>query len=78
MISTWMSHNHPSILMCVIDIYVEESLLVPLDTLVLVGIGVGVAGNLARLTAEDAVKVGADLVGTALERDTRSRLALIV
>ena len=39
--------------------------LVPGDTGLLVGVGVGVALGLASLTAEETVQVGADLVGTA-------------
>ena len=37
--------------------------LVPGDTGLLVGVGVGVALGLASLTAEETVQVGADLVG---------------
>jgi hypothetical protein len=42
-----------------------ESLLVPLNTLLLVGIGVGVALNLAGLASEQAVKSGTGLGGSA-------------
>lgn len=44
---------------------VKEGVLVPCDALLLVGLGVGVAGGLARLAAKNAVEVGADLVGAA-------------
>jgi hypothetical protein len=43
-----------------------QSLLVPGDALLLVGIGVGETLDLAGLAAEDAVQVRADLVGTVL------------
>lgn len=47
----------------------NQSLLVPGDALLLVGVGVGVALDGARLAAEQAVQRGADLVATAgLER----------
>lgn len=42
--------------------FAYESVLIPGDTGALVGIGVGVAGGLAGLTAEQTVQVGADLV----------------
>jgi hypothetical protein len=42
-----------------------QSVLVPLNTGLLVGVGVGVALGGTSLTAEETVKVGADLVGTA-------------
>lgn len=42
-----------------------QSGLVPLNTGLLVGVGVGVALGGTGLTAEETVKVGADLVGTA-------------
>lgn len=42
-----------------------QSVLVPLNTGLLVGVGVGVALGGASLTAEETVEVGADLVGTA-------------
>lgn len=41
-----------------------QSVLIPGDTGLLVGIGVRVALNGAGLTAEEAVEVGANLVGT--------------
>lgn len=45
-----------------------ESVLVPGDTSLLVGVGVGVAVGLASLAAEQTVQVGADLVrATALD-----------
>lgn len=40
-----------------------QGVLIPGNTGLLVGIGVGVALNGAGLTAEETVKVGADLVG---------------
>lgn len=40
-----------------------QRVLVPGDTGLLVGVGVGVALGLASLTAEETVQVGADLVG---------------
>lgn len=42
-----------------------QSFLVPLNTGLLVGVGVGVALGGTSLTAEETVQVGADLVGTA-------------
>lgn len=46
-----------------VDTY--QSVLVPLNTGLLVGVGVGVALGGASLTTEETVEVGADLVGTA-------------
>lgn len=43
-----------------------ESVLVPGDIGLLVGIGVGVAAGLASLAAEETVQVGADLVGATV------------
>ena len=43
-----------------------QSVLVPGHTGLLVGIGVGVALDLTSLTAEEAVEVGADFVGTTI------------
>lgn len=45
---------------------VEQSLVIPGDALVLVGVGEAVAGGGTRLAAEEAVQVGADLVATVL------------
>lgn len=45
---------------------VEQGLVIPGDALVLVGVGEAVAGGGARLAAEEAVQVGADLVATVL------------
>lgn len=45
---------------------VEEGLVVPLDTLLLVGVGVGVALDGTTLAAEEAVQGGADLVAAVL------------
>jgi hypothetical protein len=42
----------------------EESLLAPRDALVYIGSGVGVAGGLASLAAEETVEVGALFVRT--------------
>ena len=42
-----------------------QSVVVPLNTGLLVGVGVGVALGGTGLTAEKTVQVGADLVGTA-------------
>lgn len=42
----------------------EERVLVPLDTLLLVGIGVGEALDGTGLAAEETVQVRTDLVGT--------------
>lgn len=42
-----------------------QSVLVPGDISTLVGVGVAVAFGLTSLAAEEAVKVGADLVGAA-------------
>lgn len=42
-----------------------QSVLVPLNTGLLVGVGVGVALGGTSLTAEETVQVGADLVGAA-------------
>lgn len=41
-----------------------QSVLVPGDTGLLVGVGVGVAVGLTSLTAKETAQVGADLVGT--------------
>lgn len=41
-----------------------QRVLIPGDTSLLVGVGVGVALGLTGLTAEETVQVGADLVGT--------------
>lgn len=43
-----------------------QSILVPYDTLLLVGIGVGVALDLAGLAAEEAVESRTSLAGTTL------------
>lgn len=40
--------------------------MVPGDTLFLVGVGVGETFDLARLAAEEAKEIRADLVGTAI------------
>lgn len=45
---------------------IEEGVLVPGDTLLLVGVGVRVAGDLAGLAAEETVELGTDLVALAL------------
>lgn len=43
-----------------------QSVFIPDDTLLLVGIGVGEALNGSRLASKETVKVRSDLVGTAL------------
>lgn len=43
-----------------------QSVLIPSDTGLLVGIGVGIAINGTGLTAKETVELGADLVGTVL------------
>lgn len=53
-----------NVLLGVLEV-LEESVLVPVDTLLLVGVGVGEALNLARLAAEDTVELRADLVALA-------------
>jgi len=45
--------------------FTHQSLLVPGDALLLVGVGVGVALDGTRLTAEEAVESGTDLVASA-------------
>ena len=54
-----------NVLLGVLEV-LEESVLVPVDTLLLVGVGVGEALDLTGLTAEQTVKVGPNLVGLAL------------
>lgn len=59
---TKSSESHLSagnVLLGVLEV-LEESLLVPGNTLVDVGLGVGEALDLTSLTAEETVKVGAD------------------
>ena len=53
-----------NVLLGVLEV-LEESVLVPVDSAVLVGIGVGEAGNLARLAAEETVELRANLVALA-------------
>jgi hypothetical protein len=43
----------------------EEGVLLPLNTLLLVGVGVSETGDLARLAAEETVKLRANLVALA-------------
>lgn len=43
-----------------------QSVLVPVNTLLLVGVGVGETLDLARLAAEEAVQSGSDLVAAAI------------
>lgn len=45
---------------------IVEGLVLPDNSLVLVGLGVRVTGSQTRLAAEKTVQVGSDLVGTAL------------
>lgn len=54
-----------NVLLGVLEV-LEESVLVPGDALLLVGIGVGVAVDGAGLAAEEAVESGADLVAATL------------
>lgn len=53
----------------------EESVLVPGDALLLVGVGVGVAVDLSGLAAEETVKHGADLVALTLLQGVALRAA---
>ena len=45
--------------------FAYEGVLVPVDTFRFVGVGVGKAGNLTGLAAEEAVKLWSDLVAFA-------------
>jgi hypothetical protein len=54
-----------NVLLGVLEV-LEEGLLVPLDALLLVGVGVGVALDGASLAAEEAVQSRADLVAAAV------------
>ena len=54
-----------NVLLGVLEV-LEEGVLVPGDALLLVGVGVGVALDLASLAAEKTVKHGADLVALTL------------
>jgi hypothetical protein len=56
-------HKNDSLLLGVQEV-LEEGLLAPGNTLVLVGLGVRETGSLTRLTAKDTVQVRTDLVGT--------------
>jgi hypothetical protein len=53
-----------NVLLGVLEV-LEESVLVPVDTLLLVGVGVGEALDLTGLAAEDTVELRADLVALA-------------
>jgi hypothetical protein len=53
-----------NVLLGVLEV-LKESVLVPVDTLLLVGVGVGEALDLTGLAAEDTVKLRADLVALA-------------
>lgn len=57
--------THGDVLLGVLEVF-EEGVLVPGDALLLVALRVGESGNLTSLATEEAVEVGADLVGTAL------------
>lgn len=46
--------------------YIKEGLVIPSDTLLLVGSGIRVTSSLTRLATEQTVKVGTDLVGSTL------------
>lgn len=52
-----------NVLLWVLEV-IEESVLGPMDTSTLVGVGVGVALGVSRLTAKNTVEVGSDFVGT--------------
>lgn len=54
-----------NVLLGVLEV-LEEGLLVPLDALLLVGVGVSVAINGTGLAAEETVESGADLVAAVL------------
>ena len=54
-----------NVLLGVLEV-LEESVLVPVDGTLLVGVGVREAGNLARLAAEETVELRANLVALAL------------
>lgn len=70
--------THRNVLLRVLEV-LEESVLVPGDTLLLVALRVGKAGDLAGLTAEKAVQVGANLVGATLKSEKRgNRIRLAV
>jgi hypothetical protein len=53
-----------NVLLGVLEV-LEESVLVPVDTLLLVGVGVGEALDLTGLAAEDTMELRADLVALA-------------
>ena len=53
-----------NVLLGVLEV-LEKGVLLPLDTLVLVGVGVRETGDLARLAAEETVELRADLVALA-------------
>ena len=53
-----------NVLLGVLEV-LEESVLVPVDGTLLVGVGVGEARDLAGLTAEETVELRADLVALA-------------
>jgi len=53
-----------NVLLGVLEV-LEESVLVPVDGALLVGVGVGEALDLTRLAAEDTVELRADLVALA-------------
>ena len=53
-----------NVLLGVLEV-LEESVLVPVDGALLVGVGVGEAGDLARLAAEETVELRANLVALA-------------
>jgi hypothetical protein len=53
-----------NVLLGVLEV-LKESVLIPVDSALLVGVGVGEALDLARLAAEDTVELRADLVALA-------------
>ena len=59
-------HKHNSVAICLGSVVSYKSVLVPLDTLLLVGVGVCVAIDSTGVAAEKTVKVGADLVALTL------------
>jgi len=66
LLETTESHlGSRDVLLGVLEV-LEQGLVIPCDTLLLVCVGVGVALDLTGLTTEETVQVGTSLVGTAL------------
>lgn len=61
-----VSKTIPTPFIVVVASQAYQSVFIPDDTLLLVGIGVGEALNGSRLASKETVKVRSDLVGTAL------------